>query len=135
MRVLVVDDYPGAAEISCMLLEILGHEARHVLTGRDALACAAQFFPDVVILDIGLPDISGYDVARALRESPQGKDVYIAALTGWGQPEDRGRAVAAGIDQHFTKPASADKLRLMLAAAAKRLRETAIEPHHHGHGT
>ena len=85
-----------------------------------------------MILDIGLPDISGYEVARTLRASPDTEHAYIVALTGWGQPEDRVRAAAAGIDQHFTKPASADKLRQMLAAAAKRVQDSEL---HHGHET
>lgn len=110
MRILVVDDYPTAAEVACVLLRLLGHETRAALTGRDALAQAETFHPDAVILDIGLPDLSGYEVARALRASPHGHDVFIAALTGWDQPEDRQKSAAAGFDLHVLKPASAEKL-------------------------
>ena len=130
MRVLVVDDYPGAAEISCMLLEILGHEAVTCSRARTRSRAPRELLPDVVILDIGLPDLSGYEVARRLRASPHGQDIYIAALTGWGEPADRARATAAGIDQHVTKPASVDKLRELLAAASHR-----GHAEHHEHRT
>ena len=117
VRVLIVDDYPDAAEISCMLLEMLGHECRAANTGQDALDEASRFEPRVVILDIGLPDMTGYEVARLLRLRADGKPLHIAALTGWGQPADRVRAFAAGIDQHIVKPADGDKLRSILLAA------------------
>lgn len=115
-RVLVVDDYPDAADIACMLLTMHGHECRSVTTGQGALDEAARFDPDIVILDIGLPDISGYDVARELRRRA-GRAIYIAAVTGWGQPADRLRAFAAGFDQHVLKPTDAVKLRSIVAAA------------------
>jgi two-component system CheB/CheR fusion protein len=110
MRVLVVDDYPAAAEAACILLGMLGHETKAALTGESALAQAETFAPHAVILDIGLPDLSGYEVARELRARPNGDQVYIAALTGWDQPEDRAKSRAAGIDLHVLKPASAEKL-------------------------
>lgn len=119
VRVLVVDDYPDSAEISAMLLELFGHECRTATSGRDALAQAATFDPDIVILDIGLPDISGYDVARALRAQVRARPLYIAAVTGWGQPEDRVRALAAGFDLHMLKPTDGAKIQSILSLAAQ----------------
>jgi CheY-like chemotaxis protein len=116
-RILVVDDYPSTAAITCTLLGILGHETCAACTGREALDRAAEFSPDIAILDIGLPDISGYDVARELRNVFAGRPLYIAAITGWGQPHDRARAYAAGFDQHLLKPVDATKLRELLRRA------------------
>jgi CheY-like chemotaxis protein len=110
LRVMVVDDYPVAAETACMLLSLLGHECRFVTSGRDALLEAARFDPDVAILDIGLPDLSGFEVARELRRRHRGKPLYLAAVTGWGQPEDRIKAFAAGFNHHVLKPADRSKL-------------------------
>lgn len=121
MRVLVVDDYPGSADVVCVLLRMLGHEARAAKTGAEALSQAAQFDPDVVVLDLGLPDQSGYDVARALRQRP-GRCPFIAAMTGWGRSEDRARSLAAGIDLHVVKPANAELLRTILERALQQPR-------------
>ncbi|MGE0869228.1 MAG: response regulator [Kofleriaceae bacterium] len=126
MRVLVVDDYPGVAEISCVMLRILGHDAIPATSGVEALARARDFEPDIVILDIGLPDRNGYDVARALRAAPRGNALHIAVLTGWNQPEDRNHASSAGVDQHFVKPACTAKFQQILdAGKAKRFPPTA----------
>jgi DNA-binding response OmpR family regulator len=116
-RVLIVDDYPDAAEIACTLLAILGHECRAVSCGKDALAEALVFVPDVALLDIGLPDINGYDLARSLRALLAGRPLYIAAITGWGNATDRIRALECGFDQHVLKPADASKLRDILVCA------------------
>lgn len=118
MRVLVVDDYPDSAETASMLLAIYGHECRTAITGQGALEEAAAFDPDIVILDIGLPDMSGYEVARALRARAAGRSLYLAAVTGWGQPEDRVQAFAAGFDQHVLKPTNAAKILQILQLAA-----------------
>jgi CheY-like chemotaxis protein len=116
-RVLVVDDYPDSAETTCTLLTLLGHECRFAVCGRDALAQAAQWQPDVAILDIGLPDVSGFDLARELRKQLAGKPLYLAAVTGWGQREDRDQALAAGFDQHFLKPADRATLSAIMERA------------------
>ncbi|MEJ7601585.1 MAG: response regulator [Kofleriaceae bacterium] len=116
-RILVVDDYPSSAQITCTLLELLGHVTTSARTGKQALELGGSFQPDLVILDIGLPDISGFDVARALRSAAGNRKLFLAALTGWGQPEDRSRALAAGFDHHVLKPASAAKLRDILRRA------------------
>jgi CheY-like chemotaxis protein len=115
-RILVVDDHPDAADASCMLLEMLGHDTQAATTGKTALATAETFHPDIVLLDIGLPDLSGYEVARALR-SRHGREIYLVAITGWAQPEDRVKSIAAGIDQHIQKPANSDKIRAVIRDA------------------
>ena len=125
MRILVVDDYPGAAQASCMLLAAMGHEARSALDGTSALELAQTFAPEVVILDIGLPDVSGYDIARKMRSLPHRP--FIVAMTGWGTIRDRTQSLAAGIDQHVVKPASIEKLSAIIEAAKRKL-NAADEP-------
>lgn len=116
-RVLVVDDYPDAAETTCALLTMLGHACRFATCGVDALIEAAQFNPDIAILDIGLPDLSGFELARRLRYQFAGRPLYLAAVTGWGQPEDRVKAIAAGFNHHVIKPADREKLTKILDLA------------------
>jgi CheY-like chemotaxis protein len=118
-RVLVVDDYPDAAESACTLLTLLGHECHFVMTGQAAIYEALAFQPDVAILDIGLPDVSGFDVARELRKQFESKPLYLVAMTGWGQPNDRARAYAAGFDLHVLKPADRTKLTEILDHAER----------------
>lgn len=118
MRVLVVDDYPGAADVACLLLRMLGHEPLAATTGEQALESAATFDPDIVVLDLRLPDVSGFDVARALRQRP-GKRLFIAALTGSSSHEDRDRVRDAGIDMYVLKPAGADNLSRIITAARR----------------
>jgi CheY-like chemotaxis protein len=120
---MVVDDYPDSAYAASMLLTILGYDCRTARTGREALAQVEAFDPGVVLLDIGLPDISGYDVARALRARATDHPLYIAAITGWGQAEDRVRSLAAGIDQHVLKPTNERLLKQIMASAAERFAE------------
>jgi CheY-like chemotaxis protein len=120
LRVLVVDDYPDSAETASMLLTLHGHDCRTAITGQGALDEAAAFEPDIVILDIGLPDISGYEVARALRARAGGRPLYLAAVTGWGQPEDRLQALAAGFDHHLLKPTNSEKILHILRLALDR---------------
>ena len=126
-RVLIVDDYPDAAEAACMLLTLLGHDCRFVTCGEDALREAAAFGPDVVILDLGLPDLSGLEVARLLRQRV-GNTIYLAALTCWGQAEDRIKALAAGFDHHLLKPADRQKLAHVIELAEQQL-ATSGGPH------
>lgn len=110
-RILVADDYPSTAEITCTLLAMFGHDCRGAESGARAIALARELLPDIAILDIGLPDVSGYDVARELRAIAQGRRMFLAAVTGWGQAQDRARAFAAGFDHHVLKPADATKLK------------------------
>jgi CheY-like chemotaxis protein/anti-sigma regulatory factor (Ser/Thr protein kinase) len=103
-RVLVVDDNRDAADTLTTFLEMLGLQTRSVHEGGEVLAAARDFAPDVVLLDIGLPGMDGYEVARALRADAQVRHVHLIALTGWGAEDDRRRAMAAGFDHHLTKP-------------------------------
>jgi signal transduction histidine kinase/CheY-like chemotaxis protein len=114
-RVLVADDNRDAADSLAMLLQIDGHDVRVAHGGSAALALAQAFRPEVALLDLGMPDLSGYEVAHALRREPWGKDIYLIALTGWGQEADRRRSRDAGFDCHLTKPADPDELRAVLA--------------------
>ncbi|MCR5885879.1 response regulator [Rhizobacter sp. J219] len=104
-RVLVVDDNRDAAQSVASFLELSGHEVRTAADGGEALVAAELFAPDVVVLDIGLPVLDGYEVARRLRQTSIGKAALLLALTGYGQREDRQNAEAAGFDHHFVKPA------------------------------
>jgi DNA-binding response OmpR family regulator len=114
-RILVVDDNKDAADSLAYLLRSTGSEVRVAYDGLEAVGAAIAFNPDVVLLDIGLPKLYGYDVARKIRES-KGKDVLLIAITGWGQEEDRRRAKEAGFDHHFTKPVQFDALLRLIAA-------------------
>jgi PAS domain S-box-containing protein len=102
-RILVVDDNRDAADSLCMLLKARGHEVRVAYDGLEAVGAAVAFAPEVVLLDIGLPKLSGYEAAPRIREA-RGDDVLLIAVTGWGQEEDRRRAREAGFDHHLTKP-------------------------------
>lgn len=118
LRVLVVDDNADLVEMLTMLVESAGHDARRASDGRSAIAVARSCRPDVVLLDLGLPDMTGLEVAAALREIPQLAGIRIAALTGWSQPDDRRQTTAAGFDYHLTKPADPEELERLLADVA-----------------
>ena len=109
-RVLVVDDNRDAAEAAAVFLSMAGHEVKAVGDGLEALSCAPVFAPDVVVLDIGLPGMDGYEVAQRLRAVPETRTSLLIALTGYGQRGDRDRARDAGFDHHLTKPAEPDEL-------------------------
>ncbi len=116
--VLVVDDNRDAAESLAVLLQMWGHEVHVVYDGQEALEAAEAFRPDVILLDIGLPKKSGYEVARHIRDArPEG--VVLVALTGWGQEEDRRRSQEAGFDHHLTKPVELPALLAVLASAVR----------------
>ena len=102
-RVLVVDDNADAADSLAMLLQVRGDEVRVAYDGEEALFAEQEFKPDILLLDIGMPKLSGYEVARRVRDA-RGPEVLLVAITGWGQEEDRQRARDAGFDHHFTKP-------------------------------
>jgi len=104
-RVLLVDDSRDAAESLALLIETSGHATRIAFDGEAALAAAAEFLPEIAILDIGMPGLNGYDLARRLRSQAWGKSIYLVALTGWGQDSDQARAREAGFDAHLVKPA------------------------------
>jgi PAS domain S-box-containing protein len=103
-RLLVVDDNKDAADSLAMLLRLQGHEARVAYSGMAAVEMTKTYTPDVVFMDIGMPGMDGYEVARRLRQQPGLENVVLAALTGWGQKEDRRRTAEAGFDHHLVKP-------------------------------
>jgi len=115
-RVLIVDDNADAAESLAMLLSILGHDTRMAFDGETAITTAAEFKPDAVFLDIGMPKIDGHETARRMREQPWGKTLMIVALTGWGQSEDRRRSQAAGFNHHLVKPADPEIVSQLIAS-------------------
>jgi len=109
-RVLLVEDNRDAAESLTMLLELLGHRVRAVYDGVAALDAARANIPDVMVVDIGLPGMDGYEVARRVRRDPDLKQITLVALTGYGREEDKQQALAAGFDYHLVKPVSPDAL-------------------------
>jgi CheY-like chemotaxis protein len=113
-RILVVDDNHDSAESLAMLLNITGNKTSTAHDGADALDAAAKQRPDVVLLDIGLPTLNGYEVCRRIREEPWGKAMVLIALTGWGQDEDRRRSHEAGFDGHLVKPVNYPALMALL---------------------
>jgi PAS domain S-box-containing protein len=115
-RVLIVDDNRDFANSLVMLLRMAGHEATAVYDGSAALSAAREFKPHAVLLDIGLPGASGYEVARALRDAAELAPLTLIALTGYGRDEDRDRVVAAGFDHHLVKPVDPDVLLAKLAS-------------------
>lgn len=111
MRVLVIDDGVDQVEALGELLTVLGHEVRTALDGESGIQAALAFVPDVALVDIGLPGISGYEVARRFRAEPALRHTRLVAQTGWGEPEDVALARAAGFDLHFIKPLDLDQLK------------------------
>lgn len=114
-RILVVDDNRDAALTLATLLRIMGNETRTAHDGEEAVALAEAYRPEVILLDIGLPKLNGYDTCRAIRAQPWGQEIVIAALTGWGQEEDRRKSKEAGFNDHLVKPVDAKALFAILA--------------------
>lgn len=114
-RVLVVDDNEDAASALAELLELEGHESRTASDGLEAIQIAEEWRPDVVLLDLGMPRIDGYEAARRIRAQPWGKEMGLVALTGWGQRQDRERTAACGFDAHLVKPIRIEALLEILA--------------------
>ena len=110
----VVDDNRDAAHSLGTLLKLLGADVHVAYSGADALEALATYKPAVVLLDIGMPDMDGYEVARRIRQRCELQDVTIIALTGWGQEEDRRRSEKAGFDFHLIKPADVSALQTLL---------------------
>ena len=113
-RILVVDDNRDAADFLVAVLESIGHEAYAAYDGVEALQAAATSPPEAVLLDIGLPNLDGYEVARQMRKQPWGKEMTLIALSGWGQAEDKRRALEAGFDHHLTKPVKISELNSLI---------------------
>jgi CheY-like chemotaxis protein/two-component sensor histidine kinase len=118
-KLLVADDNRDAADSLAMLLEMNGHDVLVEHSGEGALRVAEHARPRAMILDIGMPDITGYEVARRIREQAWGKGICLVAVTGWGQTEDKERAFGAGFDHHLTKPVDPDQLEQLLQAHFK----------------
>lgn len=114
-KVLIADDNVDSAESWASMLQMEGMETRAVFSGADALRIAAEFTPDVALLDIGMPELNGYEVARRLRATVKGADVLLIAITGWGQPHDRQAAHEAGFDAHLTKPVQLSQILELIA--------------------
>ena len=116
-RVLIADDNHDAALSLSMLLQSMGHDTRVVHDGIEALEEAERFRPEVVLLDIGMPRLNGYETAGRIAVRPWAAATQIVAVTGWGQETDRQRAKAAGFHRHLVKPVDLEALRTLLAAA------------------
>jgi CheY-like chemotaxis protein len=103
-RLLIADDLPDSVDTLAKLLRMAGHEIQTASNGLEAVEAAAKFRPDVLLLDIGMPKMNGYEAAQHIRRQPWGKDMVLVALTGWGQEEDYRRTLEAGFNYHLTKP-------------------------------
>jgi two-component system CheB/CheR fusion protein len=114
LKILVVDDSRDAADTCAILLELSGHHVQTAYTGQRALELAESFRPHVLLLDIGLPDLDGYQLAKKIRATPWGRGTVLIAVTGWGQEADRRRAFEAGFDQHLTKPIAAETVESLI---------------------
>ena len=116
-RILLVDDSPDSSEPLSLLLQSRGHETQIATDGEGALAAADEFRPDCVLLDLGLPRMDGYEVARQLRARPYGSELILIALTGWAGKDVRSRAAEAGFDYHLVKPVNWDELEKIVESA------------------
>jgi PAS domain S-box-containing protein len=116
-RVVIVDDNRDAAETMSMLVTEMGGAARTAHDAASGLAAVREFRPDIVFLDIGMPGMDGYEACRRIRQQPSGKSVFLVAVTGWGQTQDKKRALDAGFDAHLTKPVDPASLRRVFSAA------------------
>jgi PAS domain S-box-containing protein len=114
LKILIVDDNRDAADTCAMLLELSSHHVQTAYTGLHGLELAESFHPHVVLLDIGLPDLNGYELAAKIRGASWGRGIILIAVTGWGQEEDRRRAFEAGCDHHLTKPVSVEAVESLL---------------------
>jgi CheY-like chemotaxis protein len=116
LRILVVDDNQDALEMMRVFLELAGHQVQVAADGYSALAMLAQFPADVGLFDIGLPGLDGYELARRVRRDPVAGRMYLIAVTGWGQENDRQRAQESGFDAHVAKPTDPEEITRMLAS-------------------
>jgi PAS domain S-box-containing protein len=122
LKILIVDDNRDAADACASLLELSGHHTQTAYTGRHALELAESFRPHALLLDIGLPDVNGYELAAKIRTAPWGRGVILIAVTGWGQEEDRRRALEAGFDHHLTKPIAPETVESLLQSLERGFR-------------
>jgi CheY-like chemotaxis protein/two-component sensor histidine kinase len=122
LRVLVVDDNVDTAQTLALLLKSLGHGVRMAYTGPTALEAALDYLPSVVLLDIGLPGLNGYEVAKRIRQRPVHDNIVLVAITGYGQETDRQHSREAGFDHHLVKPTNFGKVQQILATVAEKSR-------------
>lgn len=115
-RILVVDDNRDSASTLAILLRLMGNVTQTANDGLEAVEVASEFRPDVVLLDLGLPKLDGYEACRRIRQQPGGADMVIVAVTGWDQDEDRVRTSEAGFDHHLVKPVDQATLAEILAS-------------------
>jgi CheY-like chemotaxis protein len=120
LRILVADDNPDSATSLSLLLSILGYDTRIANDGVEAFDTASEFRPDVALLDLGMPRLNGYDLARRLRAEPWGSRIALVAVTGWGDSEDRQRTQEAGFDHHLVKPVDPTALTRLLDTLPRR---------------
>ena len=114
-RVLVVDDNADAAQAMGTMLELLGHEVNVAFGGEQALRLAERIHPEVILMDLGMPNMNGYVAARRVRQSDWGRDVLLVAVTGWGQQADRVASEQVGFDHHLVKPVELDAVQSLIA--------------------
>ena len=114
-RILIVDDNQDSTESLAMLLKLKGNETHTAFDGMQAVATAEAVRPDLILMDIGMPKLNGYDAARRIRQEPWGKNLVLIALTGWGQQEDLEKSRQAGFDGHLVKPVAPTTLMELLA--------------------
>ncbi|MGH8179853.1 MAG: response regulator, partial [Steroidobacteraceae bacterium] len=118
LRLLVADDNRDSAATCAALLEACGHEVSVAHTGREALDLACSLEPDALLLDIGMPELNGYQLAQRIRATGWGRRAMLIAITGWGQEQDKRQALAAGFDRHLTKPIDPNVLEALLQRTA-----------------
>jgi CheY-like chemotaxis protein len=129
-----VDDNTDALESLSSLVTLLGNEVRKARDGLEAVQMAEAFRPDIVLMDLGMPNLNGYEAARRIRQEAWGREIALVATTGWGQDDDRRRTTEAGFDRHLVKPIEVAALREILAAPAP-LRAHISTPPHRTDGT
>ena len=122
-RVLVVDDNRAAAEMMTLVVRMLGNEVRTASDGQEAIELAAEFLPEVILMDLGMPRMNGFEAARTIRKQGWGQTMKLVALTGWGQETDKQRTKEAGFDHHLVKPAEPAELQRILSLSTASQRE------------
>ena len=126
-RILVVDDNHDSALSLAMMLSIMGHDTRTAHDGESAVETAESFLPEVILLDIGLPKLNGYEVAQRIREHAWGRSMFLIAVTGWGQEEDRQRSSEVGLNVHMVKPVEPAALEKLLDGLPQ---DPTLQEHH-----
>ncbi|WP_019230408.1 response regulator [Sedimentibacter sp. B4] len=124
LKVLIIDDNKDLTEIMCDLIGFLGHKTICSQDGKVGIAMAKEHHPDVIICDIGLPVMDGYEVAQQMRKDDEIKETFLIALSGYAGPEDRKRSREAGFDRHLAKPADISAIERVIAEAAMRIKQT-----------